>query len=122
MQPCVLIPEPKLDKTEKLLEQILLPIVTQDARVRFLCPAGEAEAIAQRLRVMLSRKRKALEHAGKKLRRFRLHSSIHRETHDGYRVDCLIMWQSISDNHLMAQDLEDLLVQTRTQTQVITNG
>lgn len=113
MQACVQIPEPALDKTEKLLEQVLLPILKEDARVRFLCPAGEAEAIAQRLRVMLSRSRKRLEAQGKKPRRFRLHSSIHNETHkiDGIvtRMDCLIMWQSISDVHLMTQDLEDLL-------------
>lgn len=110
MQACVLIPEPALDSTEKLLEQILIPILKQDARVRFLCPAGEAVNIAQRLRVMLSRTRKKLERAGRSPRRFRLHSTIHKETHEGIRYDCLIMWQSISDVHLMTQDLEDLLV------------
>lgn len=110
MQTCVQIPEPALDKTERLLEQILLPILKQDARVRFLCPVGEGEAIAQRLRVMLSRKRRSLEQQKKKPRRFRLHSSIHTETHGGHRFDCLIMWQSTSDLHLMTQDLEDVLV------------
>jgi hypothetical protein len=109
MQTCVQIPEPSLDKTETLLEQILIPILREDARVRFLCPAGEGEAIAQRLRVMLSRSRKKLEQRGKKPRRFRLHSSIHTETHEGKRRDCLIMWQSTSDLHLMTQDLEDVL-------------
>lgn len=111
MQPCVLIPEPALDKTEKLLEQILVPILKEDARVRFLCPAGEAPAIAQRVRVMLSRSRNRLAQNGKKPRRFRLHSSIHGETHEGKRYDCLIMWQSTSDLHLMTQDLEDVLVE-----------
>lgn len=109
MQTCVLIPEPKLDKTEVLLEQILMPILKQDARVRFLCPASEGAAIAQRLRVMLSRKRRALEHKGRKPQRFRLHSSIHSETHEGRRYDCLIMWRSVSELHLMTQDLEDVL-------------
>jgi hypothetical protein len=116
MQPSVLIPEPKLDHTEKLLEQILVPILLKDARVRFLCPAGEAEAIAQRLRVMLSRSRAKLRSKGKKPRIFRLHSSVHRETHDGHRFDCLIMWQSTTDTHLMSQDLEDVL------TGVVVNG
>jgi len=112
MQHCVLIPEPALDKTERLLEQILLPILKDDARVRFFCPIGEAEAIAQRLRVMLSRKRKALEAQNKKPKRFKLHSTIHRETHEGQRVDCLIMWQSVSELHRMTQDLEDILAET----------
>lgn len=110
MQPCVQIHKPALDKTEKLLEQILIPILKEDARVRFLCPPGEAEAIAQRLRVMLSRSRKRLEQRNKKPRRFRLHSSVHKETHEGKRYDCLIMWQSTSDLHFMTQDLEDVLV------------
>jgi hypothetical protein len=109
VQPCVSIPDPQLGHTEKLLEQILIPILQRDARVRFLCPPGEGEAIAQRIRVMLSRKRKGLERQNKKPRRFRLHSSIHKETHDGVRKDCLIMWQSTSDLHLMTQDLEDVL-------------
>lgn len=113
MQMCVQIPEPALDKTEKLLEQILLPILRDDARVRFLVPVGEAEAIAQRLRVMLSRKRQALVQQNKKPRRFRLHSSTHLETHEGKRFECLIMWQSTSDLHLMTQDLEDALTTPR---------
>jgi hypothetical protein len=109
MQACVQIPEPALDKTEKLLEQILLPILHSNARVRFLCPPSEGSAIAQRLRVMLSRKRRALESRGKRPQRFRLHSSIHTETHEGRRYDCLIMWRSVSELHLMTQDLEDVL-------------
>lgn len=109
MQACVQIPEPALDKTEQLLEQILIPILRKDARVRFLCPSGEGGAIAQRLRVMLSRKRRALEQKNRKPQRFRLHSSIHTETHEGRRYDCLIMWRSVSELHLMTQDLEDVL-------------
>lgn len=109
MQACVLIPEPALDKTEQLLEQILFPILKENARVRFLCPPGEGGPIAQRVRVMLSRKRKALEQKNRKPQRFRLHSSIHTETHEGRRYDCLIMWRSVSELHLMTQDLEDVL-------------
>ena len=109
MQVCVQIHEPALDRTETLLEQILIPILKEDARVRFLCPPSEAAPIAQRLRVMLSRKRRALEAKGKRPQRFRLHSSIHTETHEGKRYDCLIMWRSVSELHLMTQDLEDVL-------------
>ena len=100
MQECVRIEEPALDKTERLLEQILPPILKQQARVRFLCEASTGAAVAQRIRVMLSRK---------KPRRFRLHSSVHTETHGGKRFDCLILWHVINDVHQMTQDLEDIL-------------
>jgi hypothetical protein len=109
LQTCERIEEPNLDNTEKLLEQILLPLIKHDSRVRFLCPANEGKAIAQRLRVMLSRKRKTLEARGKKPRRFRLHSEIYRETHHGIRYDCVVLWQSVNDVHMMTQDLEDLI-------------
>lgn len=106
----VRIDAPALNHTETLLEQILLPILTQDgARVRFLCEAGEGEAVAQRVRVMLSRKRKMLEQQKRKVKRFRLHSSIHSETHEGKRFDCVIMWRSVNETHLMTETLEDLL-------------
>jgi hypothetical protein len=110
MQVCVQIPEPKLDKTEELLEQILVPIIKDDARVRFLCPAGSGGAIVQRLRVMISRKRKDLERKNQRTRRFKLHSSIHSETHNGERFDCAVLWQSITELHHMTQDLEDVLL------------
>lgn len=109
----VRIEKPNLAKTEKLLEQILIPIIKQRARVRFLCPAGEGAAIAQRIRVMLSRKRRAMEQRSQKVRRFRLHSSIHHETHEGVRYDCLIMWQSVSEAHIMTQELEDLMTERK---------
>lgn len=108
-QTCVRIDEPRLDHTEKLLEQILVPLIKEEARVRFLCPASEGAAVAQRIRVMLSRKRKHLQGRGKKPRRFRLHSHIYPHTEGGIRFDCVVMWQSINDIHMMTQDLEDML-------------
>lgn len=105
----VRINEPALNHTETLLGQILLPILADDARVRFLCEPGEGNAVAQRLRVMLSRKRRTLEQRQKKLKKFRLHSSVHTETHEGKRCDCVIMWRSVNETHVMLQELEDLL-------------
>lgn len=102
------IEEPALDKTETLLVQVLTPILA-DTRVRFLCESGEGEAVAQRLRVMLSRLRKKLEANGKKQKKFRLHSSVHTETHEGKRYDCVVMWRSVNEIHVMSQELEDLL-------------
>lgn len=109
MQPSVRIEEPALDKTEKLLEQVLLPILTQGARVRFLCLPSAGEPIVQRLRVMISRKRKEMERKGRKPKRFRLHSSVHPETHEGKRFDCVVLWKSVSEVHVMTQELEDML-------------
>lgn len=109
MQEHVRIDEPALDKTEKLLEQILLPILNNDARVRFLCEAGEGRDVCARVRVMLSRKRKTLKQDGKKVKYFRLHSSIHPETYGGRRYDCIVMWRTVNENHLMTETLEDLL-------------
>lgn len=108
-QTCVRIENPNLDHTEKLLEQILEPLIKQEARVRFLCPPSEGAAVAQRIRVMLSRKRKHLQARGKKPRYFRLHSQIYPHTELGARFDCVVLWKSVSDLHLMTQDLEDLI-------------
>ena len=109
MQPCVRIDNPALTQTKMLLEQVLLPVVRDEARVRFLCEPGSGEAVAQRLRVMLSRRRKELTRKGQKLRYFRLHSTIHPETHMGRRFDCVVMWKSVSETHIMTQELEDIL-------------
>jgi hypothetical protein len=109
MQPCVRLNEPALDKTETLLEQILLPILKEEARVRFLCDAGDGENVCSRIRVMLSRKRQKLKAAGHKVRYFRLHSSIHPETYGGKRFDCIVMWRTVNESHIMTQELEDLM-------------
>jgi hypothetical protein len=109
MQECIRIDNPELGNTERLLTQILPPLIQEEKRVRFLCDAGTGDAVAQRIRVMISRKRKALEARGGKPRRFRLHSSVHSETHEGKRFDCLILWHAINEMHIMTQELEDLL-------------
>lgn len=109
LQKSIRIDNPRLDHTEKLLEQVLIPILQQEARVRFLCLPSEGEPIVQRLRVMISRKRKSMESKGKKAKRFRLHSSIHSETHEGKRFDCVVLWKSVSELHVLTEELEDLL-------------
>lgn len=105
----VRIEEPNIYHTETLLGQVLAPLVRDDSRVMFLCDPSTGKDIVQRLRVMISRKRKELGARGKKARRFRLHSSIHPETHGGKRFDCVVMWKSVNDIHRMSEDLEDML-------------
>lgn len=104
------IDDPNLWNTEALLAQVLTPLIHDGDRILFLCDPGTGEKVVQRLRVMISRKRDALVRRGKKPRLFRLHSTIHSETHEGKRQDAVVLWKTVSEQNLMNQDLEDLLV------------
>jgi hypothetical protein len=96
--------------TEKLLEQILLPMQEDPSvRVAFLCDSGMGEAVLQRLRVMISRKRAKLTMKGKSPKKFRLRSTVHTETHAGKRFDCVVCWKQITDVHVMSEQLEGIL-------------
>lgn len=101
--------DPPLHDTEKLLGLILAPILTQQKQVLFLCPAGQGVAVLQRLRVMISRNRKKLIRKGKKPKQFRLHSTIHPETHNGLRYDACVCWHTVSDSNMMTEILEDVM-------------
>lgn len=101
--------DPNIYHTETLLGQVLAPIITGDERVAFLVEPGQGIPVIQRLRVMMSRKRKNIERKGKRMRQFRLHATVHPETHEGKRFDCIVMWKSIHDTHLMTEALEDML-------------
>ena len=105
------IPDEKVAATTgELLGAVLQIILPTDSRAKFFVPAGEGEIVLQRLRVKLSRKRKELQAKKKKIRHFHLSSSIHKETHDGKRLDCVILWRRVVPHHLMSQDLEDLML------------
>lgn len=102
------ISNPPLDDTTKLVE-VIMTNAADNNRVLFLVPAGQAGNVLARIRTMISRKRKALEQRGKKIKRFTLNSTVHRETHEGIRYDAIIMWRTVSDSHIMMETLEDLL-------------
>lgn len=112
--------EPNLYHTETLLQQVLGVVLRDDQRVAFLCDSGSGRDVIQRLRVMMSRRRKSLIARGKKVRKFRLHATVHPETRDGKRHDCVVMWKQVDELHSMTEDLEDMLVQPRQPNQ--TNG
>lgn len=95
-------------KTRELLERILRP-AKDGVRVAFLCPPGRGPATMQCLRVDLSRLRQAREKAGKKNAKFTLRSSVHRETHEGKRMDCVVVWIERNHSHVIVESLEDLL-------------
>jgi hypothetical protein len=99
---------PPLNDTKQLVGQILTHVL-QGQRVAFIVPAGQAKNYLARIRTMISRKRKALEKRGTQPKRFTLHDSIHTETHGGTRYECIVMWRSVSDSHMMTEQLEDLL-------------
>lgn len=101
--------EPKLDNTEELLAQILRVILKDEQRVAFLCPAGRAAALLARLRVMTSRKRKVMAAKGLKAKQFRTRASVHAETHNGIRHDCIVMWRETNDSTFMSEVFEDLM-------------
>lgn len=103
------VPDPS-PKTDVLLTQILQPMAHDpETRVAFLCESGTGEDVLQRLRVMISRIRARAETRGKKIRKFRLRSSVHSETHQGTRYDCVVVWKEISDVHVMSEQLEGIL-------------
>lgn len=97
-----------VDDTKALLHQILTHTHAGE-RIMFLTDSGRGEATIQRARVMLSRVRKARRNAGKKLRHFQLHSSIHPHTEDGKRHDMVVVWQIVNQRHSMLETLEDLV-------------
>lgn len=103
------IEEPNIDHTETLLSQVLNLVLQDEVRAGFLCDSGTGHDIVQRLRTMLSRKRALLMRKGKKPRRFKLRATIHPETHNGKRFDCVIMWKQVEDFHTMTEALEDIL-------------
>lgn len=100
---------PNLDDTKKMLEEILPLIMVDGERIAFLVPAGRSAHVLARIRVMISRKRKAMEARNRRPRKFTLASSVHPETHDGKRFDCIILWIEVTAIHLMSEKLEDLL-------------
>lgn len=104
------IAAPNLVDTQALLEQVL-PHIVRDERVAFTVPAGTALKLLNRMRVMLSRRRKALQRRGKNPKQFILCSSVHPETHDGVRLECVVLWQQITERNQMAELLQDVLAQ-----------
>lgn len=101
---------PNLARTEELVTEILRVALSADnPRVAFLCPAGESEAILGRIRVYISRSRKQLQQKGKRVKQFKLRSTVHPETHGGKRHDCVVLWRQTSEVNQMTEMLEDIL-------------
>lgn len=107
------IAEPVLTDTNRLLYQVL-QLVLKDERAYFLCPAGESEALIQRLRMALSRQRNKMRARGKPIQEFQLYSSVHPETHDGIRYDAILMWRVASKAQQAELEMEKLLGMTGT--------
>jgi predicted proteasome-type protease len=104
----VRLEDPKLNDTTLLLVQVLHPVLAGD-RVLFLCPAGEGAAVAQRLRMQLSRQRKKMQDRRVKFVQFMLYSNVHSETHNGVRYDAVVMWKVQSKVQQAAEEIDALL-------------
>lgn len=116
------IAEPNVYHTEGLLTQILPPLLREGERVSFLCEPGTGRLIVARVRVKISRKRGEMEAKGKKPKRFRLGSTIHPETHEGKRYDCVVFWVAIHEHHIMSEMLEDIMLEQQVTQKVAANG
>jgi hypothetical protein len=100
--------EPNIKDTEEII-QLFLPLTLEGKRASFLVGAGESFLVLARIRTMISRKRSSMRARGKKPRRFTLMSSVHPETHDGVRQDCIIVWIEVRESHMLSEVLDDLL-------------
>jgi hypothetical protein len=100
---------PTLNNTEELLGQILQVVLPSEDRVVFLCPAGQADKILARVRVMVTRKRESVTRKGKKPKRFTLRSIVTPLTHEGKRCEQITIWRQVKDLDWMAEQLEDLM-------------
>lgn len=101
--------DPTLTDTEEILGEILKVILSGDERASILVPAGKSFHMCARIRTMISRRRAKLLREGKNPRRFKLNSTVHTETHDGKRMECIVFWQEQNDTHFLTQVAEDLL-------------
>ena len=101
--------EPRLDHTETLLGQILGVIVPTENRVKFFVPAGDGQKIMSRLRIMLTRRRKSLEAKGRRPKLFKVYHTVHPETHNGKRFDCVVVWRVTTDSNWLSEQLQELL-------------
>ena len=95
--------------TEELLGLILRGVLAGD-RVMFLCEPGSGKAVVQRNRVMLSRSRNRNKARGRKIKYFRLNSTIHPHTDKaGKRWDCVVMWAVQTQSNQFDELLDDLI-------------
>lgn len=102
------IEEPALDSTKELVQQVLI-ITSQGNHALFLTDPGSGNNVVARIRVMISRKREEAKRRRIRMRYFKIHHSVMRWTElDGTRKDCIIMWESRNDRHLVAELIEDL--------------
>jgi hypothetical protein len=100
--------EPDLSDTNEILKTILPPALNGE-RVSFLVGAGQSFHVLARIRTQISRKRTSMRNRGVKPKLFNLMSTVHRETHDGTRYDCIIVWIEVRESHVLGEALDDLL-------------
>lgn len=103
---------PNLSNTEDILAKILPPAFAGE-RVSFLVGAGQSFHVMARVRTQISRKRTLLRNRGVKPKLFNLMSSVHPETHNGIRHDCIIIWIEVRESHVLSETLDDLLAKEK---------
>lgn len=99
----------EIQETRVLMAHVLMEAANGE-RVQFLVDSGTGNAVAQRMRVALSRSRTRNRMRGKKVKHFTLHHSVYPWTDsEGKRHDCVVMWIERTIHHRKNELLEDLL-------------
>ena len=95
--------------TQEMLETILEHF-NQGRGVTFLCHAGSAGAVIQRLRMRLSRLRNRMDEKNLPKQHFRLEAHHYPYTNmRGKRYDCIVMQQIKTQQHLVNETVERFL-------------
>lgn len=101
--------EDRSQRTRDLLT-ILVREADLEERVRILVDPGQQRRLIARVRVMLSRARKALEKRGKSYVRFRLRAETTPYTdRQGKRYTAIYMWRERTETHEAIELIEDII-------------
>lgn len=101
---------PDLDDTKQITEMVLTHAL-KGHRVRMLVPAGSSRMVCQRVRTLVTRIREKVRNHGQIPQMFKLLSSIHPETHEGIRFDCIIWHVERNTRHKLMSLLEQMEIQ-----------
>lgn len=101
---------PDLEDTKQIAEMVLTHAL-KGHRVRMLVPAGSSRLTCQRVRTLVTRIREKVRTRGKVPDMFKLLSTVHPETHDGHRFDCIIWRVERNTRHKLQSLLERMEIE-----------
>jgi len=107
------ISTPTFEVTSETSTEVLLKTILVNTRVNgtvftFVCPRGESEPILNRVRMMLSRKRKKMDSQNLPFKHFRLNAKVTKLMSP--RVEMVQCWQSQSSQSRINEAVDDLII------------